>query len=582
MSDDPNQYPAKPRVRVQAGSSRAFTSDTFQNFAANLGYGTNNLVSASSYGFNPISRNRQLLEWMYRGSWLVRKVVDCPADDMTREGISVESDMPPDQIDELTEYWTNLEIWHRLNLTLKWGRLYGGAVAIIVIDGQDPATPLRINSVGRDMFKGLLVLDRWMLWPHSELVKDPGANFGKPVMYEVVADARSIPRMRVHHSRCIRFEGSELPYWQRMAENEWSLSVIEPMWDRMIAFDSATQGAAQLIYKAHLRVLKLPQYRELIATGTSQMINGVHQMIAMIRMMQTNEGLTVIDAEDEFEANAYSFAGLSDMMIQFSQQVSGAADVPMTRLFGQSPAGMNATGESDLRNYYDGIKSQQEFRLRPRIKMLLDISHRSLRGVPLPKGFNFSFKPLWQLQETEKAQIASQTAQSVSQLLQDGVFTPVIAMKEIRQFSHVTGLGSNITDEDIKAAEQAPPMPGMEGMEGAEQQPEQAGTATEAARQPESGEGASTGMTTTGSQGGREEGSHMGEPGGNMDLSARRARLRLAYEAGKPAGETDEAAEAATGTDGPTTTAHVNLAPGVRARANLPQGVRVNFDHDKQ
>ena len=326
------------------------TTDNFQNFRANLGTGTNNLMSGGSYGFNPISRQRTLLEWMYRGSWLVQKVVDCPADDMTREGINIDSDvMKPDEVDALTQYWTNLQLWQRINDTLKWARLYGGAIAVMMVDGQDPATELRIDTIRKEQFKGLLVLDRWQVWPHVEsLVKDYGVDWGLPEYYEVVADARAVPRMKIHHSRCIRFDGLTLPYWQKMAENEWGLSVIEPMWDRMVAFDSVTAGAAQLVYKAHLRVVKFPGFREIVALGSGPLYQGLLKTIMFIRSTQTNEGLTVLDAADEFEANSYTFAGLSDMLIQFAQQVSGAADVPMTRMFGQSPAGMNATGESDM------------------------------------------------------------------------------------------------------------------------------------------------------------------------------------------------------------------------------------------
>jgi hypothetical protein len=62
-------------------------------------------------------------------------------------------------------------------------------------------------------------------------------------------------------------DGIELPYWQKMAENYWGLSVIEPLYDRLIAFDSTSQGAAQLVYRAHLRTLYIEKLRELIAFG---------------------------------------------------------------------------------------------------------------------------------------------------------------------------------------------------------------------------------------------------------------------------------------------------------------------------
>jgi phage-related protein (TIGR01555 family) len=464
-----------------ADDSRQGTFDNFVNMAAQLGYGSNNLSSASSYGFNPLSRSHQRLEWMYRGSWIVKKVVDCPADDMTREGISIESDMAPDQMDALTQHWNDLQIWQRINETIKWARLYGGCLGVLMIDGQKLDTPLRIDTVTQGQFKGILVLDRWMVWPHMEdPVTDYGADFGLPKYYDVVADARSLPNMRIHHSRCIRLDGVQLPYWQKVSENLWGLSVIEPLFDRLIAFDSATQGAAQLIYKAHLRVMKIADYRENIAS-MGKAHQAVLAQLNMIRLMQSNEGLTVLDKEDEFEATSYSFSGLSEMMDQFSMQISGAADIPITRLFGQSPAGMNATGESDLRNYYDGIKSQQESRLRRYINMLLHLSHRSLFGLPLPKGFNFSFSPLWQLNPIEKSQIAQTLANATSTLFQDGILSQKTAMKEIRQSSRITGFGSNITDEDINALPDGPPAPPMGEMLGAEQGQPQSVSQSEAA-----------------------------------------------------------------------------------------------------
>ena len=461
----------KPRVRRPAGSSiRQETTDTYRNFRAGLGYGSQNLLSGSTYGYNPITRNHILLEWMYRGSWLVRKLVDAPANDMTREGIQIESEMLPEDIDKLTKYWLYNQIWQRLRSSLKWARLYGGCIAAIMIDGQKPDEPLRIETVGKGQFKGLLVLDRWMVWPNLEdLVEEFGPEFGKPKYYEVSADARAIPNMRLHYSRCLRFDGIELPYWQALTENLWGLSILEPMFDRIVAWDSVSTGAAQLVYKAHLRTLKIPQYREIIAQG-GRMFQSLQEHFQMLRLMQSNEGLTVIDSEDEFDVQSYGFGGLSDMMLQFAQQMSGAGDVPMTRLFGQSPGGLNSTGESDLRNYYDMLRGEQESVLRVPVTKLLSITHRSLFGRPLPEDFNYTFSPLWQLTAPEKVQMAVGIAQAVDSLSEGGIFSSQLALKEIRQSSRATGFGTNITDEDIKAAENAPPTPeellGHEGFGG--------------------------------------------------------------------------------------------------------------------
>ncbi len=202
-----------------------------------------------------------------------------------------------------------------------------------------------------------------MLQPSlNDLVTELGPHFGKPRFYDTIIDANAgLPRMRIHYSRVLRFEGVKLPYWQRISENLWGLSVIERLWDRLIAFDSVTQGTAQLVFKAYLRTYKVKGLREIIAAGGKAMA-GLVKQIDMIRQFQSNEGLTLMDAEDEFEAHQFTFAGLPDVMLQFGQQIAGAIETPLVRLFGMSPAGLNSTGESDLAIYDDTVKRKQEVR----------------------------------------------------------------------------------------------------------------------------------------------------------------------------------------------------------------------------
>lgn len=440
------------------------TKDSYVNFLANVGIGASNLSAGSTYEFNPISRNRTLIEWMYRGSWLVGQVVDCVADDMTREGIEIASTMPPDDIDKLQTAMQELCVWTKLNENIKWARLYGGSLAVLLVDGQKPETPLRIDTIGKGQFKGLMILDRWMVQPNlSTLVTEFGPDLGVPKFYDVVADAPALPRMRIHYSRILRMDGVVLPYFQKLYENLWGMSVLERLYDRMTAFDSATLGMAQLVYKAHLRTLSIDNLRELIAAG-GQQYDSVVKMINAIRLLQSNEGMTVIDASDKFETHQYTFSGLSDVILQLGQQLSGAVQIPLVRLFGQSPAGLNSTGESDIRNYYDGIKEQQEGRLRRSLHKLLQVMMRSLT-IPEPADFGFKFVPLWQLTEQDKADVAGKVYTTVQGAIDGGLISKATGLKELRQNSRITGVFSNITDDDIEDAENEAPDPSeMAGM----------------------------------------------------------------------------------------------------------------------
>lgn len=460
-ADDKNRQAARDSLRVQSAERKGrkqATVDSFVNYAQSMGVGADNPLTTASYGFNPITRIRTLLEWIYRGSWLAGVSVDVIAEDMTRAGVEIQSDeLQPDAVEQIEGSATQLAVWEKLSETIKWSRLYGGAIAIMLIKGQSMSTPLRIETVGRDQFKGLFVLDRWMVdVSMSDLVTELGPDLGMPKYYQVLADAPGLRNERIHYSRVVRFDGIQLPYWQRIQENMWGISILERLYDRMIAYDSATTGAAQLVYRSYIRTYKVPGLRQIIAQG-GDALAGLYAFVDLMRKFQGTEGITLLDGDDEFEVNQrQSFAGLDDIMGKFEGQISGAIQVPLVRLLGQSPAGLSASGESDLRNYYDGINQRQERELRlPVMKVYAMIAQSN--GVKLPDGTKLVFSSLWQLSDVEKADIAEKTTNAVT-AAEGSLISQQTALKELRQSSAVTGIFANISDEEINAAsDEAPP-----------------------------------------------------------------------------------------------------------------------------
>jgi phage-related protein (TIGR01555 family) len=451
----------KPTFRVPAGSSRArlgnLTTDAISNFVARLGITNQNLLAFSGYDYTPLSRMSMMLEWAYRGSWIVGAAVDCVADDMTRAGIQPNSDTDPDDIEKLFSTMHDLCFWQRLNETIKWSRLYGGALLAMMIEGQDMAMPLDPETVPQDGLRGFLVLDRWMVQPtFAQLVLDPGPDYGMPVFYDVIANAPFMPRQRIHFSRVMRMDGVVLPFRQRLAENGWGMSVVERIYDRLIAFDSGTLGASQLLFKAYLRTYKVNGYRDLLGAG-GELHERFASSMELMRLLQSNEGLTVIDKEDEFETHQYSFAGIPDTLLMIGQQVAGALGIPLVRLFGQAPAGLNSTGESDFRNYDYMIHAAQEARLRRPLTLFFKVLWQSVLGHEPPPGWNFGFNSILVLNEMEKAEIAQRDADTIKLLHDGGIISTKIALQELKQSSILTGRFTNITEEDIEDSEQAPP-----------------------------------------------------------------------------------------------------------------------------
>ncbi len=361
-----------------------------------------------------------------------------------------------------------MRIWSSLRDNIQWGRLYGGGFALIQIKGQSLETPLKIDTVGKGQFLGLAVYDRWQLNPDLTRIIKEGPDIGLPEFYYIVTgeqagiaapEPTSVGQIKVHHSRVIRARGIKLPFFQAITEMMWDESVLERLWDRLIAYDSVTMSTANLIERANNRTIGIDGYREIIAAGGKAQ-QGLESQFEAMREFQTNEGLTIIDKNDTFTTTNYTFSGLSDVNLQFAQQLAGASETPLVRLLGQSPAGLNATGDSDIRMYYDSINAKQEAALRAGWNVILHVLWRSVYGKSAPKDLEFTFTPLWQMSALDKATVGKSNTETILGAFDDGVTDRATTLKELRQQSKETGLFSNISDEDITEAEsEGPPEP---------------------------------------------------------------------------------------------------------------------------
>lgn len=471
------------------------TADGFRNFAMRLGVAApgeggsqgQNTLSDGTFRFNLITRNRILLEAAYRGSWIVGRVVDCIAEDMTKAGVILTTNEGADKIQDFKVQFSRLQIWQRVKDTTGWGRLYGGAIGVFQVDGQDLESPLDPETIEQGQFRGIAVYDRWQLNPVLSEIIEEGPDIGLPAYYDIVLgnnlnEPAQVPgdgsqsnaaqmtgqiaggpnaygRVRVHHTRCFRMGGHKLPFFQAITEMMWDESVIERMWDRLIEFETATASAGGLIGRALLRTVKIKDFREILAAG-GEASSGLLESFEHMREFQDSEGLTLLDAEDEFATTAYTFAGLSDILERFGEQLSGASETPLVRLFGQTPGGLNSSGDSDIRNYYDSINAKQESYLRNPVEMIIKVLWRSTFGDAAPKDLSFIFTPLWQMSAKDKADITAQNTNSIIIAHQEGLVDTPTAMKELKQASADTGVFTNITDEEIEeAALEPPPMP---------------------------------------------------------------------------------------------------------------------------
>lgn len=444
---------------------RSRALDAFTNMLARLGAGTPNLLEGTEYTTERMTRDFATLNALYRESWIVRRIVDVIPADMLKNWITITSGIEPAVEKKISLALRRTQLIDKLKRGMQWGRLYGGALGIMLVkhQGNDLTTPLRLDYIMPGDFAGMLIFDRWNgVSPSSELVDDvtdPEYSYPK---YYTISDPTNGGMVQIHHSRCIRFPGNLLPYWEELSELQWGASVIEPIMDDLKKRDNVSWNIAQLTFMANLRVLKMEDLGQLLASTDAISQQELYNTIQAQNILMSNMGLQIMDSKDSMETHQYTFGGLADVYQQFLMDIAGAAEMPVTKLFGRSPAGLNATGQSDLQNYYDMIAEKQESYLRPILNKVLPPFIISTLGS-MPDDFDFDFDPVAEPSDKERAELAKTGTDNVVAAFNAGLISQRMALQELKQQSERTGVWTNITDDDIAKASETVEVPGEMG-----------------------------------------------------------------------------------------------------------------------
>lgn len=444
--------------------------DAFINPVAKLGLGMDNLLSGTDYTRSRFTQDYNLMVTLYRSHWIVKKIIDVVANDMTKAGIKITTELEPELIKRIDKCLKTRKVHKRLNELVRWGRLFGGAGAVMLIDGQDKILdqPLDVSTIMLNDFKGLLVFDRWSgITPCSgELVTDlDSVDYGLPKYYNVsVQDGQAI---RVHHSRVLRYVGRELPRWEKEVEQYWGASELETVVEEIAKRDNTSFNIAQLVFLANLRILKMADLGDALTLNDVQAQSDVYNTLQAQNSLMSSFGLYVMNKDDEFDTKAYSFSGLAEIMQQFMLDISGATGIPATKMYGRSPEGMNSTGESDMQNYYEMITENQSTSLQDNWTKLLPIICMSEIGF-IPDDLDFEFEAIENVKEEEIADLIGKKSDSVIKAYDANLITQKEAREELKEIGQGYDIFSNI-DESVEANEDLsngmPEMPSFGGQE---------------------------------------------------------------------------------------------------------------------
>ena len=435
---------------AQPNTEAVSVQDAFSNPLFRLGYGSQSPLEATEYPLTRMTDNYALLNSLYRDNWVVQNVVGIIPDDMTKKWFAPAGAVGPEHLKELDRVQRVTALRERVNEGLRWGRLYGGAAGLIMIRGQEGmlGQPLELESIYPGTFQGLYILDRWQgVVPGMELVFEGG----EPVpAYYSITDARGNTVAKVHHSRLVRFTGRDLPFLERVAELYWGESEVEALYNDVVKHDNVAANMAALTFRANVDTMEVQNLDQLFSVTSGEQQRRFWNVMQAQSVMKSNFGMQLVNRGDQIKNTQYTFTGLQEVYDSMCLDLSGASRIPVTKLFGRSPAGMNATGESDLRNYYDYVDTLREAKLRPILEKLLPVLAMSAWGA-VPDGLDITFPPLWTPTAAEVAEIALKKAQAIRDTFQAGLFRAATAQRELKKLADETGMFDSISEEEIAA-----------------------------------------------------------------------------------------------------------------------------------
>lgn len=385
----------------------------YTNFVSNIG--TERDKASYGHFVKKVIPDEQL-EAVYQ-HWLAKRIVNRPASDMLRAGWFYEGIQDKD-LAKLEEACKRFNFDNVLLSSLVLSRLYGVSYVLLgTVDGGNLDQPFDLNKLGVGRLEFFTVLKKKYIEADTTKYLPPSKSGGlikQPEFYKLKLDGQST--QRIHHTRLIKFCHADVV-------NEEPQSVLQEVYEELLDHAAVKKGSASLVHESKIDVISTPGLVDKIRDD----MKAVAERFLSVGLLKSLNGMIVLDKEEEYESKTYNFAGLPDMMREFSIQASGAADIPYTILFGQSPAGMNATGEHDTRNYYDSIATKQTWMLKPFMMQLLAVICQTTFGRLIP-GLGIVFNPLWQLDAKVRAEVEKANAERDAKYLDMGVITePQIA-----------------------------------------------------------------------------------------------------------------------------------------------------------
>lgn len=429
-------------LRRKNGAVRPHREDGYVNLLNKYGTKQDN-SEAYKFEREPVIPDMQLTG-LYEGNGLFSKIIDTPAEEALKHGFDL--NLKSDELNAFVEdALDDLEWEERAATAIKWTRLYGGALIVMLIDDgrglEEPVDWEHIRSIDelRVYERSIVQPDYASLYQQDYGGKGVGnrvSKFGQPEYYYVSSIYGSF---KVHESRCLVFRNGVLPEQTSNATYLfWGMPEYVRIRRALRETVTAHTDSVKLLERSVQAIYSMKGLASLLTTD-----DGENQVLKRLQLVDTSRGLLnsiAIDSEGEqYDFKTFQFSGVKDVIDATCNMLSALTNIPQTILFGRSPTGMNATGDSDFESYYNFVEKIQRLMLKRNLRTLLDVVFRAgiaSGDVAEEPDYKLEFKPLWSLSDTEQAavdQTKAQTALVKAQTAQTYVDMQALDPTEVRR-----------------------------------------------------------------------------------------------------------------------------------------------------
>ncbi len=407
--------------------------DGWQSMLTGFGVPEHDKRLSADFAHEPLNTYEAMELW--RGDPLAARIIETRPNEMLRPGFElfIEDD-DKELAKQVTSIWEDLHFDDALWMATCYENAYGGsAIYLGVNDLQDVSEPLNIAGVIEIGF--LEVLEPAELQPVRWQRDFTQKDFGKPTHYRLQpvsyggSTTGTYNGSIVHASRLIIFPGIKVSRRQISSNYGWGDSLLGRCRSVLRDFNVTWVAAGALVQDFSQVVYKLKGLAEAINLGKDQ------EIINRIRTIELSRSVlraTLIDADlEEFERKQTPLNGLPELMDRFATMLASSAEMPVSLLMGESPAGLNATGDANIRWFYDHIDSARKRKIRPAAERLAQVCFSAL-DVEEPESWSIEFPPLWQPTEKEQAE----TRKLQMEIDTAEISAQIVSPEEIRNSRH--------------------------------------------------------------------------------------------------------------------------------------------------